>query len=57
MHALRGTSVKSDIMKIEFENRFRPIYGTQITWGMLCDNVQTIQSWRNWFRNIFRYAV
>ena len=52
MHALRGTSVKSDIMRIEFENRFRPIYGTQITWGMLCDNVQITQSWRNWFGNI-----
>ena len=56
MHALRGTSVKSDIMKIEFENQFRPIYGTQITWGALNDNVQITQSWRNWFEK-FRYAV
>ena len=46
---IRGNTIKADIMKLQFENQQKVVFGTAMTWGISSDIVQDSEQVRTWF--------
>ena len=56
INILRGKTIPSDIMEVNFSGLHLKIYATTILWGLTADVAHKAEKWRKLFRSA-RYAV